>query len=268
MHLNINNTLTDNAGDLDILMPMYNLIEYSKNYRKTTGSLWNYYRGEANSGSDGTGNNRINYSIKVSEFFNYKINITGKLEDANTEKDEIVSLKYLSNFWRILNIPLINCEVSLTLTWSESCVLIRGATREADPEVDNPTNATFKITDTKLYVPVVTLSAENDNKLFEQLKTGLKRTIEWNKHRSEMSNETRNTILNDLIDPTFTNVNRLFVLSFENENDRASFLEYYVPKAKIIDFNVLIDGKRFFEIPAKNKEEAYEAIIEMSENND
>ena len=83
-----------------------------------------------------------------------------------------------------------------------------------------------------------------------------------------MSNQTKNNNLNCLIDPLFTNINRLFVLTFENEDDRTSFSKYYVPKAEIKDFNVLIDGKLFFEIPAKNKEEAYEAIIEMTKNND
>ena len=83
-----------------------------------------------------------------------------------------------------------------------------------------------------------------------------------------MSNQTKNNNLNYLIDPTFTNVDKLFVLSFENEEDRISFLKYYVPKVEIKDFNVLIDGKPFFEIPVKNKEEAYEAIIEISKNND
>ena len=78
-----------------------------------------------------------------------------------------------------------------------------------------------------MYVPVVTLSAENDNKSFlEQLKTGFKRTIKSNKYRSEMSNQTKNNNLNYLTDPTFTNVNRLFVLSFENEDDRTSFSKY------------------------------------------
>ena len=94
---------------------MYNLIEYSKNYRKTTGSLWNYYRDKPNSGAVGN----INYSIKDSKSFNYKTSITPKLEGNNVAKDDlIVPLKYLSNFWRTLDIPLINCEVSLTLTWS------------------------------------------------------------------------------------------------------------------------------------------------------
>ena len=133
-------------------------------------------------------------------------------------------LKYLSNFWRTLDILLlINFETSFTLTWSENCVITSKATRQADPDTDpavaginNPINAVFKITDCKLYVPVVTLSAEDDNKLFEQLKTGFKRTIKWNIFTSEMSNQTKNNNLNYLIDPTFTNVNRLFVLSFEN----------------------------------------------------
>ena len=139
-------------------------------------------------------------------------------------------LKYLSNCWRKLAIPLINCEVSLTLTWSENCVTTSKGTRESDPDADSavdeingPTNATFKIKDTKLYVPVDNLSAGNDKKLLEQLKTGFKRTIKWNKYRSEMSNQNKNNNLNYLIDPTFANVNRLFVLSFENENDRTSF---------------------------------------------
>ena len=131
---------------------------------------------------------------------------------------------------------------------------------------DSPESAAFKIKDCKLYVPVVTLSAENDNKILEQLKRGFKRTIKWNKYRSEMSNQTKNNNLNYLIDPTFTNMNRLFVLTFENEDDRTSFSKYYLPKIEIKDFNVLIDGKPFFEIPVKNKEEGYEAVIEMTKN--
>ena len=131
----------------------------------------------------------------------------------------------------------------------------------------SPESATFKIKDCKLYVPVVTLSAENDNKLLEQLKTGFKRIIKWNKYRSEMSNQTKNNNLNYSIDPTFTNVNGLFVLTFENEDVRTSFSKYYLPKVEVKDFNVLLDGKPFFEIPVKNKEEANEAIIEMTKNN-
>ena len=171
---------------------------------------------------------------------------------------------------------MVNCEVSLALSWSETCVIISmvkrlvRAAQGGKPAVYRgfPESAAFKIKDCKLYVPVVTLSDEIDNKLLEQLKTGFKRTIKWNKYRSVMSNQTKNNNLIYLIDPIFTNVNRLFVLNFKNEDDRTSFSKYYVPKVEIKDFNVLIDGKSFFEIPVKNKEEAYEAIIEMSKNND
>ena len=196
----INNTLIDNAEDLDIVIPMYNLDEYSKNYSKTSGSLWNYYRDEPNSGSGGDDND-IHYSIKGSNSFDYKTSITGKLEDGNRRKEgaEIaVPLKHLSNFWKTLDMPLINCEVSLTLTWSESCVLASKATGDASPgviAVNNPTNATFNLTDKRLYVPVLTLIAKNDSNLLEQLKTGFKRTITWNKYSSEISNQTINNNL-------------------------------------------------------------------------
>ena len=116
-------------------------------------------------------------------------------------------------------------------------------------------NATFKISDTKLYVPVVTLSTENDNKILEQLKTGFKRTIKWNKHRSEMSNQSKNNNLIFLIDSTFVKVNISFVLLFENEDDRNSFSKYYTPNVEIKDFSVMTDGKSFFDSPTKNLEE-------------
>ena len=119
--------------------------------------------------------------------------------------------------------------------------------------VNNPTNATFKIKDAKLYVPVVTLSTENDNKLLEQLKSGFKRTVKWNKYRSELTTQTK--VNNYLIDPTFNKVNRLFVLPFENEDDSKSFSKYYTPKVEIKDFNVSIDGKSFFDGLVKYKEE-------------
>ena len=144
----INNTLINYAEDLDIGMPMYTKI--------------------------------VALMVKVTTEYS----ITGKLEGDNAEKDDVrivVRLKHLSNFWRTLDMPLINCKVSLTLTWSENCVITSKAYRRVvaaqgnNPEVDgidNPIGATFKIKDTKLYVPVVTLSTENDNRLLEQLKTG------------------------------------------------------------------------------------------------
>ena len=214
--------------------------------------------------------------MKDSKSFDYRRSITGKLEGNNTEKEVeiVVLLKYLSSFWRALDMPLTNCEINLILTWSENCVLASRATRDAVPaQAENPAvtrvnNATFKITDTKLYVPVVTLSTKDDNNFLEQLKSGFKRTIKWNKYRSEMTNQTKTNHLNHLIDPTFIKVNRLFVLSFENEEDRISFSKYYAPKVEIKDFNVLIDGKSFLDVPVKNKEEAYEKIMSISKNND
>ena len=130
----INNAPMDNAEDLDIVMPMYNLIEYSKNYSKTSGSLRSYYRDEPSSGAEGN----INYSIKDSKSFDYKTSITRKLQNNSRRKNAeiVVPLKYLSNFWRALDISLINCEVCLTLTWFKNCVLTSKAYREADLDAD------------------------------------------------------------------------------------------------------------------------------------
>ena len=147
----IHNTQVDNAKDIDIVMPMYNLMEYSDNYAKTTGSLWQYFRDEPDD------------NIEDSESFKSKIKITGKTPDDDNEKDVeiMVPLKYLSNFWRTLEMPLINCEVNLILRWSSTCVI-----------TDSNGAGTFAITDTRLYVPVVTLSTQENIKLLQQLKSG------------------------------------------------------------------------------------------------
>ena len=120
--------------------------------------------------------------------------------------------------WKSLDISLINCEVELILTWSKNCVLADVTKRNAqgdNPAIVAPSGAKFKIADSKLYVPVVTLLKENDIKLLEQLKSGFKKTTKWNKYRSQMTTQPQNNNLNYLIDQTFTNVNRLFVLSFQ-----------------------------------------------------
>ena len=145
------------------------------------------------------------------------------------------------------------------------------AAQDGNPAIVAPTGLEFKITDTKLYVPVVTLSKENDTKLLEQLKTGFKKTIKWNKYGSQKTIQPKNNNLNYLIDPTFINVNRLFVLSFARNaegDNRDSFSHYYVPNVEIKDFNVLNDGKSLFDLPVKNGEEAYEKSIGISRNND
>ena len=156
----INDIKINNAEDLDVVMPMYNLLEYSKNYKKTTGSLWNYYRDQPN---DPLSTN--------SESFKYKTSIVGKTppnNDSLTNAEVVIQLNYLSNFRRSLDIPLINCELEIILTWSKNCLLTDMTVDvDADPAIVAPSGATFKITDTKLYVPVVTLSKENDIKLLE-----------------------------------------------------------------------------------------------------
>ena len=142
-------------------MPMYNLIEYSDNYAKTTGSLWQYCK-------DIPARNN-NYEIteftagNTTDSFNFKAKITGQTGNDGTKDVEImVSLKYLCNFWRTLEMPVINCEVNLILTWSSTCVLVA-------TNIPNQ-NATFAITYTKLYVPVVTLSTQENAKLLQQLE--------------------------------------------------------------------------------------------------
>ena len=127
---------------------------------------------------------------------------------------------------------LINFEVNIILTRSKDCV-ISSATGETK----------FAITETKLYVPVVTLSTKDNAKLLQQLKPGFKRIINWSKYESSIKTFAQNRYLNYLINPSFQGVNRLFVLSFENENDRTSHSTYYLPNVEIKDDNVMIDGR-------------------------
>ena len=224
----INNELIEDADDLDIVMPMYNLLEYSKNYRKTIGSLYNYYRDELS--DDNNPNNFLNANVVNSSSFKYKNKITGNTynvaaraagHDANKigkhDVELAIPLKYLGNFWRALNMPLISCEVSLELKWNKNCVItsLENIQIDAGPPAVNasPTGATLAINDCKLYVPVVTLSKDDEIKLLINLKSGFTRDIIWKKYRSQMSTEAVNNNLNILIDPTFTNVNTLFVLA-------------------------------------------------------
>ena len=213
----INGVKIDNAEDLDVVMPMYNLLESSKNYRKTTGILWNYYRDEP---SDPPSSDSESFKYKAGLTENaynvgavqagYNVNKVGK-----NKTEIVIPLKYLSNFWRSLNIPLINSGVELILTCSKNSVLVNMTERDAEgvnPAIVAPTGLEFQITDTKLYIPVVTVSKENGTKLLEQLITGFKRTIKRNKYRSQMTAQSNNNNLNYLTDPTFINVNRLFVL--------------------------------------------------------
>ena len=168
----INGELIEDADDLDIVMPIYNLLEYSKNYRKTIGSLYSYYRDELSDDADD--NNFANINVVNSEAFKYKNKIIGNTYNVNAgpdgydvnkngmqEVELTIPLKYLGNFWRALNIPLNSCEVSLELKWNKNCVVTSLEQRQVDagPPVvrDNaPTGATLAISDCKLDVPAVT----------------------------------------------------------------------------------------------------------------
>ena len=279
----INGELIEDADDLDIVMPMYNLLENSKNYRKTIGSLYNYYRDELTNDNN---NNFANRNVVNSNTFKYKNKIIGNTFNVNaaaagydankngTQEVEIaIPLKYLGNFWRALNIPLISCEVSLELKWSKNYVITSLTERQVDagpPVVRDgaPTGASLDINDCILYMPVVTLSKDDEIKLLTNLKFGFTREIEWNKYRSQMTTEGINNNLNILIDPTFTNVNRLFVLAYQNADDRQSFSQFYLPKVMVKDYNIIIDKLAFFDLPIKTEEEAYEKIIDISRNNE
>ena len=154
--------------------------------------------------------------------------------------------------------PLINCEVNLILTWSSNCVLIATA-------VPNQA-AKFAITDTKLYVPVVTLSTQENTKFLQQLKSGFKRVINWNKYLSKPELLARNPNLNHLVEPSFQGINRLFVLAFENDNDRTSDDRYYLPTVEIKDYNIVINGANFFDQPIKNNKITYDNIRKIAIN--
>ena len=154
----IDGTLVGEANFINITMPMYNLIEYRNNYSDTSGNLWGFKRDEIDNNADVTNDDNA-------PSFKYKASNIGNTENNGTKNGVkiAVPLKYLSNFWRSLEMPLINCKVELSLKWIENCVLTTAA---------NANEATFKITDAKRYVPIVTLSAEDNAKLSKLLGEG------------------------------------------------------------------------------------------------
>ena len=163
----------------------------------------------------------------------------------------------MSRFFKSLEIQLINCEFSLDLKWSKNCVLTSQVTRDADddaaavPAIKNPTNAEFSISYCKLYAPVVTLSTKYENKLYQKLKEGFSVDVYRAKITSQLTNQ-RSRLTNYLIDPAFNNASKLYVLAYENEEDRSSFSKYYTPTVEIKDY---IDQQPFFELPVRNKKE-------------
>ena len=194
----INTTQVYDVYAIDVVMSMYNLIEYSDNHLKISGHLWQYRRDQlplANNGNV-TDINKGNFTRKNKE------KITGQTGKNGTKNVKtMVPLKYLGNLWRTLKTPLSNCEINLDLKWSKNYVIV--ATNLAAQATTSP------ITDTKLFVPVVNLLTQDNTKLLKQLKCGLKRTVTWNKYQSKISTGTQNQYLDYLINPRFQGVNRL-----------------------------------------------------------
>ena len=151
---------------------------------------------------------------------------------------------------------LMNCEVEIILTWSASCVIIYTNVANQVP--------TFTITETNLHVPVVTLSNQDNAKLLPQLKSGFERTISWNKYLPKPELLARNTNLNHLIEPSFQSGIRPFVLAFEDDDQIINNKRYYIPNVKIKDYNVMIDGKNFFDEPVKSNKVTYKNIRKIA----
>ena len=239
----INNTQIYNAKDIDIVIPMYSLIEHSNNYAKKSGSLWQYYRDEPND------------NLTDSESFKSKIKITGKTIATGNEKyvEIMVPLKYLSNFWRTLEMPLINCEVNVILTCSSTCVI-----------TNSTGQGTFEITDTKLYIPIVTLLTQDNSKLLQQLMSGFKRVISWNKYLSKPELLTGNPNPNQFVEPSFQRANRLSVLAFENDTQRTSHTSYYLPNVELKDCNIMSNGETFSDQPVRKNKVTYENIRKIT----
>ena len=168
----------------------------------------------------------------------------------------MVPVKYLSNFWRTLEMPLINCEFELILDWSANCVIIY-------KDVANQV-LTFRTAETNLYVPVVTLSTQYNSKFLPQFKSGFKRTITWNKYLVKPELLAQNANLNHLIEPSFQGLNRLFVLAFQKDAEIRTNKRYYITNVEIKNYNVRIDGKNVSDQPVKNEKVTYENIRKIT----
>ena len=243
-NLEINDEHVDTAENLDITMPMYNVVEYSDNYQDSSATLYQYKRDESpedDAVADLTADN--------SSSFKYKVSLLGNpVLDGNITKRSVkvvVPLKYLSNFFRLLEMPLINCKIKLNLSWKKERVLSNQAGA-----------AVFIINDTKLYVSVVTLSKEDNKDFIEQHNKGFQRSIYWNEYRTKEINENADANVFKYInlDPSFQGVNRLFVMAYNRANDqptRNGQQKYYLPRIDLEKY-VIIDGRNFYDNPIES----------------
>ena len=199
-NLEINDEHVDTAENLDITMPMYNLIEYSDNYQESSATLYQYKRDEPPEANAVAG-----LTVNNSSSFKYKVSLLGNPDlDGGIAKRSVkvvVPLKYLINFLRSLEMPLINCKIKLNLSWRKECVLSTDAG-----------DAVFIINDTKMYVPVVTLSKEDNKNFIEQQNKGFQRSIYWNEYKTKEINENADANVFKYInlDPSFQGVNRFY----------------------------------------------------------
>ena len=237
-------------------MPMYNLIEYSDNYQDSSATLYQYKRDEPP-------NNNVNLTADHSTSFKYKVNLLDNIAAADPDNARIgrlnvkivEPLKYLGNFFRSLEMPLINCKIKLNLTWKKECVL---STADDD--------AAFIINDTKLYVPVVTLSKEDNKDFIEQQNKGFQRSIYWNKYKTKEQNEDGNANATKYInlDPSFQSVNRLFLTAYsrtdDNQATRNGQRKHYLPRIDLKKYNVIIDGRNFYDNPIESNIEKYREL--------
>ena len=252
-NLEINDEHVDTAENLDITMPMFNLIEYSDNYQDSSATLYQYKRDEPPEA------NAINdLTTDTSSSFKYKVKLLGNpVLDGNIAKRSVkvvVPLKYLSNFFRSPEIPLINCKIKLNLTWKKECVLSTDAG-----------DAVFIINDTKMYVPVVTLSKEDNIDFIERQNKGFQRSIYWNEYKTKEINEDADANVFKYInlDPSFQGVNRLFVMAYNRANGqltRNGERKYYLPRIDLEKYNVIIDGRNFYDNPIESNIEKYREL--------
>ena len=256
-NLEINDEHVDTAENSDIVMPMYNLIEYSDNYQDSSAILYQYKRDEPpedDAIADLTADN--------SDSFKYKIKLLGNVTEVAGDAagvrrlnvNVVVPLKDLSNFFRSLEMSLINCKIKLNLTWKKECVLSTG---DGD--------AVFIINDTKLYVPVVTLSKKDNKDFIEQKNKKFSRSIYWNEYKTKEINENADANVFKYInlDPSFQGVNRLFVMAYNRINGqptRNGQRKYYLPRIDLEKYNVIIDGRNFYDNPIESDIEKYREL--------
>ena len=255
--IEINETFVDETDFVNITMPMYNSIEYSDNYSSSSGSLWQFKRDEIVNNADVSNDNPPS--------FKYNANLIGNTENNETKNGVkiAVPLKYLSNFWRSLEMPLINCKVELSLKWYERCLLTTATT------------ATFRITDAELYVTIITLSIEDNSNLSKLLKEGFKRPIYWNEYKVtpnkivEIADANDVKYIRELLDSSCQGVKRLFVLAYNNTagNNQVSvdsYKKYFLPRVKIDNYNIEIDGRNFYDQPINDSIKQYDEVRKIS----